>query len=351
MDRLGKILFGIDRGMRVLELGPAFSPIAPKADGWDVCTVDHLTREELVEKYRHDRSSPDVTRIEQVDVVWKGGPLEAAVPTEWHGTFDACIASHVLEHVPDPVGLLRSLERVLSSKAIVSLAIPDKRRCFDYFKALSFTGELLDAHLERLTRHRVKTVFDHAAYGTTSAGAASWDERPVTDLALFTSLQGAKNQIEGYANDTDTYLDCHAWQFTPASFELVMLELAALEVIDFSIVHSFPTEGVEFFGTLRRGRAVPPQDELERRRVELLVRTVREAGEQALLLSVGASDAPGAHAPSAREVALRARVGVLEDELHTMRTSESWRVTAPLRSFGRGVRQLRRWGARRRPYP
>ena len=40
------------------------------------------------------------------------GSLDEAVPSELHGTFDACIASHVFEHIPDPIGLLGSLEFV-----------------------------------------------------------------------------------------------------------------------------------------------------------------------------------------------------------------------------------------------
>ena len=47
MERSAKVLIGIDRGMRVFELGPSFSPVASK-DGRDVCTVDHPSREELV---------------------------------------------------------------------------------------------------------------------------------------------------------------------------------------------------------------------------------------------------------------------------------------------------------------
>ncbi len=60
-----------------------------------------------------------------------------------------------------------------------------------------------------------------------------------------------------------------------------MLELAALETIDLVIDRTFPTEGTEFYVTLRRGRRVPADDdELQALRLGLLRGTLEEVGEQ-----------------------------------------------------------------------
>ena len=139
MNRNDKVLCSIDRSMQILELGPLASPIAPKSDGWLTTVVDHASREQLIEKYRDDLNV-DTSCIVDVDIVWTDGPLEATVPRELHGTFDAFIASHVFEHIPDPIGLLRSLEQMLRPTGVVSLVIPDKRFCFDFFRPLSTTG-------------------------------------------------------------------------------------------------------------------------------------------------------------------------------------------------------------------
>jgi SAM-dependent methyltransferase len=309
MDRATKILAEIPRGTRVLELGPSFSPIAPKSEGWDSCTVDHASREALVEKYRSD-PTVDVSRIEDVDVVWDSGPLDEALPTTWRGTFDAFIGSHVLEHIPDPIGLLQSLERILKPSGVVSLVIPDKRFCFDFFKPISTTGELLAAHERRASRHSRKTLFDHVAYGVTSAGSICWGRQPVTELAFSHSLVDAKLHVETYGSNEDgPYVDSHAWHFTPSSFQLAMLELAALEAIDYSIERRFSTDGCEFYVTLRRGRQVPANpEELQSARLDLLRRTFTEVGEQIDLLA-GAAAAPptpvAAVPPTVREIALR----------------------------------------------
>src|SRR5947208_7396842 len=96
------LLRGIDKSARIIEIGPSYNPLAAKRHGWNAVYVDHATQAELVEKYRND-SAVDVNQIEQVDYVWHGGPINAAVPKELHGTFDVFIASHVIEHVPDVI--------------------------------------------------------------------------------------------------------------------------------------------------------------------------------------------------------------------------------------------------------
>ena len=111
MSRSEKLLSIVDPSMRVIELGPSHSPLAPKAEGWNVSVVDHGARDELVEKYRIH--PVDVSRIEEVDVIWTSGPLDAAFPPDALGTYDAIIASHVLEHIPDLIGAFRSFERLL----------------------------------------------------------------------------------------------------------------------------------------------------------------------------------------------------------------------------------------------
>jgi hypothetical protein len=78
------------------------------------------------------------------------------------------------------------------------------------------------------------------------------------------------------------YVDCHGWQFTPASFELIITELTALSIIDFEIEKIFPSEGCEFIALLRKSQG-PQMDsaELASKRLGLLHRIVEELGVQA----------------------------------------------------------------------
>ena len=219
------------------------------------------------------------SRIEEVDVVWAGGLLHESVPSVEHGTFDACIASHVLEHVPDPVALFQSLDRLLKDDGRVSLAIPDKRRCFDFFKPLTSTGDLLEAHHRRQSRHSLRHLFEQTAYSVSSAGRICWERGPVPDVEFLLPLDAAKEAYETYGRADDVYIDCHAWYFTPSSFELAMLELLALGVLPFSITQRPPPEGCEFYVTLERASAAVDGD-LSARRLELMIQTLVEQQEQ-----------------------------------------------------------------------
>jgi SAM-dependent methyltransferase len=197
------------------------------------------------------------------------------------GTFDACVASHVIEHIPDLIGFFRGACNLLTPNGVVSLAIPDKRYCFDWFRPHSTTGQLLEAHRNADFRHRPAALFDQSAYASTNDGTIGWTQAPLGAMKLMTptliSAYGFFN-----SQPSDDYVDCHGWQFTPASFELIVLELAAVGVIDFEIETAFPSEGCEFIVQMRKVQKLSLSgDRLEAKRLELLHRIVEELGVQA----------------------------------------------------------------------
>jgi SAM-dependent methyltransferase len=278
MDRLEKLLFGIERSARILEVGPSHNPVAPKAAGWHSFVLDHATQDGLKEKYRDHYVRNE--RIEPVDFVWTGGPIHDVVPAGQHGTFDVCIASHVLEHLPDPIGFFRSLRRLLTTDGVVSLAIPDKRFCFDYFRPLTLSPAWIDAFERKSTRHSPRTVFESAAYQMNNGDHYAWGQFDKLQIHLRGELEPAKKGADSAGqSDSEPYVDCHAWCFTPSSFELLILELGALGLIGFRIAKLFPTDGCEFIVSLCKGH---PEDEvaIQPRRLELLKAMVDELGDQ-----------------------------------------------------------------------
>jgi hypothetical protein len=72
------------------------------------------------------------------------------------------------------------------------------------------------------------------------------------------------------------YRDCHAWAFTPKSFELLMLELNLLGHVDWSIRSIEQAVGVEFYVWLARKRVTMPEIEANSARLSLLTATVYE---------------------------------------------------------------------------
>jgi SAM-dependent methyltransferase len=286
LSRTRKALAFIDRSKRVLEVGPAFSPIAPKAAGWNTFVVDRMSQDELRAEYSH--GGLPVQDIEPVDLVWRDESLDAAVPQSLHGTFDACIASHALEHIPDPIGLLLSFDKLLSDRGVVSLILPDKRFCADFFRPLTNSGAWIEAHDRRASRHSPRTLFEYHAYGVRSRGRFSWGQERPTDMAPFTTLQDASTTSEAAAKGP--YVDAHAWCLTPASFQLLILELGALRKIPFAVRKVFPTLGCEFFVTLDRSVPDLKHADLERQRQVLMIATVRELAAQAKYLDNTAVD-------------------------------------------------------------
>jgi SAM-dependent methyltransferase len=270
MTRAEKILSRIDKKGLGLEIGPSYSPIAPKSDGFHVHVIDHLDRAQLVEKYKSDpRVRPD--SIEEVDFVWHGEPY-AALTGRPKG-YDWIIASHVIEHAPDLVGFLNNCDRVLKDTGVLSLAIPDLRYCFDHFRPPAGLARVIDAHYSQHTRHTPGTAAEATLNYVSSRGHTSWSARAVPDeYRLMSSLEETKTAIEKMVQP-GAYDDFHAWCFTPHSFRLLVHNLHALGYIALKETAFFPTAGCEFFITLgRNGQGAGLS------RLELMIQAQSELG-------------------------------------------------------------------------
>jgi hypothetical protein len=123
-------------------------------------------------------------------------------------------------------------------------------------------------------------------YSVRNGSQHAWGQQPPTEFTFLTSLAHAKAAFDGHNESNEApYIDFHAWHFTPASFELIILELGVLNVIDFYIAQRFATEGCEFFAVLRRGRQhFASEEALQARRRALLKGTLMDAREQIAFL-------------------------------------------------------------------
>lgn len=275
------LLFGIEKSHRILEIGPSYNPKVPKREGWNSYSLDHMTKEELIRKY--EGHNQPVHRIEDVDFIWQGGAIEDAVPRDLWGTFDACIASHVIEHIPNPIGFYRSIDRLLVPDGVLALAVPDKRWMFDFFKQLSTTAQFLDADCQNRTRHTRATAYENLALNASVHGQIVWDSQADLGSIDFMENHNPKNAfaIYGEIDDTETspYVDFHGWTYTPSSFELIVMELNLIEKIPFRISALTGPFGCEFYVQLRRGRVT--DEDMRSRRSYLYKKMILELGEQA----------------------------------------------------------------------
>ncbi len=239
----------IDKGGVGLEIGPSHNPIAPKSSGLNVEVVDHLTAEELREKYKHH--GVNIDNIETVDFVWRGEPLVELIGMA--EKYDFIIASHVIEHIPDPISFLQNCEKLLKPNGVLFLVIPDKRYCFDYFQPLSLTGSFLDAYLEKRIRPSSGQIFDHYSNASIRRGQIAWsnmDELPEAD-EIAHQLSDAITFYEK-SRSTESYMDVHCWRFTPDSYALVMEDLTRIGLTNLKINYLSMTNGCEFYASLKK---------------------------------------------------------------------------------------------------
>ncbi len=257
MDRKQKALCGITKSMRGLEIGPSYQPVAAKREGWNVQIVDHIDRESLRKKYGD--CSVDVDAIEEVDFICPDNDFLSAVPKEAHGTYDYIVSAHMIEHTPDLIQYLSQMEELLAPNGILSLIVPDKLYCFDFFRPLSTTADVLYANYQKRQRHSIRTAFEMEAYYTRRYGRDIWGESS-HDMEGFVLPHTVARAYQAFSNLSDAptgeYRDFHCWKFTPASFRLILLELQLLEKTGFSVIKSFPTQHGEF--VLQLGRCVAP---------------------------------------------------------------------------------------------
>jgi hypothetical protein len=326
-SRVEVLRAGISKTDKIIEIGPSFSPLTPKSEGWHSYAVDHADRDGLISKYSRD-PSVNVAKIEPVDFVWTSGPLSNSVPVEHHGTFDVFLASHVLEHIPDLVELFRSAEVLCRPNAKMVLALPDKRVCFDFFRSLSTTGEVLAAYWERRSRHSAKTLWDHFANSAMKHGGPGWSRADQAPLTLTYSFDDA--HASALKSESGEYLDAHAWTFVPASFSLIMLELFHLGLTDWLVERSQAADYTEFYIWLRRSAqtrsAQTAQFNLVAERTRLLNEIMLELDDQGRQLA-------GRHSVDASGSLDRAQaeLAATRNMLDSIRSSRAWRVRSALR--------------------
>lgn len=257
----------IAKSERGIELGASYAPILPKAEGYRVLVIDHADQEQLRTKYRPH--GVDVSRIEPVDAIDDGSEF-GELSDDGEG-FDYILASHVFEHLPDPIHFLQRCERALKETGKLILLVPDRRFCFDYLRPVSTAGHMLRAFLAGQQRHDAGALYDHYALNAKRNGVQVWAEAEGGTFAF------AGTPAEGYAlavQDPGDYVDCHAWVFTPSSFRLILSDLRSLGLVTMGESFFHRSIGCEFMVVLSRSARAETPD-----RATLARQAILEAAE------------------------------------------------------------------------
>jgi SAM-dependent methyltransferase len=252
------VLRDLDLSRPGLEIGPGPFPLAPKREGYRVHTLDVKSEAELREGARLTGADPDL--VEPIDFVWQGEPYAELVGQK--GGYDWVIASHVVEHTPDLIAFLNNCADLLSPEGILSLVVPDKRYCFDYFRPLASLGQVVNAYYDKRVRPGPGTVLEHHLYHALLDEKGTWAAGQKGDYRL---VQGSntptKENLEAMYGDA--YHDSHVWTFTPSSFRLIIQELHLMGFTTLREASFTPSSYFEFFVTLSREGAGSGMSRLE----------------------------------------------------------------------------------------
>jgi len=176
--------------------------------------LDHCDKNALIEKYRPH--GINVENIEEVDFVWDGRPYAELVGRRH--AYDWIIGSHVLEHTTDLVGFLNDCDSLLKKEGVLSLAVPDKRYCFDHFRPLSSIGRVIDAARNPQKIHSAGTVAEYFLSVVSRGGRIAWDTSGKGEFEFVHSFEQAKQAIRN-VSERGYYLDVHEWYFTQLRFD------------------------------------------------------------------------------------------------------------------------------------
>lgn len=284
MDRMARILRGLDKTMLGLEIAPWFAPIAPKSTGYNVRVLDVFDRPTLLARAKLDPDlvNRDMSLVEEVDFVGSATEIGAIIPEKDLGTFDYIVSSHNFEHLANPIKFLQGCAKVLKPGGLLSIVVPDRRGCFDYFRPNTQLGDWLDAYATNRDRPLPRQVFDlksNLSYfqdGPRKLGAFSVGE-------TRSSVMLSGNLTEAYKKYyldplEDGYHDAHCTVMTPASLEMLLTETQYLGFVDFTIEEVSATVGCEIFVRLRFGQSgqKPTEEEFHKQRQALQHRVLQD---------------------------------------------------------------------------
>ncbi len=263
MDRHEALLEFVCKKQRGIEIGPYFTPLTPKSEGWNVLALDIFSAAILRKRANEDPNIPSeaIQRIEEVDLLGSATQMGELVAERGEsGQLDFILSSHNFEHLPNPIKFLRDCSIVLHAGGIVSMAIPDKRACFDYFRPLSTLSGILEAYAENRDRPTRAQLLEAETLQAEYIG----DNVKLTSFELGldpNKIVPKQNVVEAHTEwkarcvvPKEEYEDCHCWVFTPCSFLLLLLDLRFLGYVDLELVRIHETRGNEFIVHLRNTR-------------------------------------------------------------------------------------------------
>ena len=237
--------------MSILEIGPFNNP---SFTGENVKYFDVNDRESLI-KRAQKLSFPTNNIPLKIDFVSENGDITIIKDIK----FDVIYSSHNIEHLLDVVEHLNQVYELLNSGGFYMLVIPDKRYCFDHFKAETSIPDVLFANYMKIKRHSLKTHLHHCegSMNVHNNPANHWANNHGQDIFKDDRLvECYRQQLNEYLENDNLDPYQHKWQFTPTNFVYIINTLARLGLIKFKIEKIYCTalNTLEFYVVLKKSK-------------------------------------------------------------------------------------------------
>jgi len=229
-----------------LDLGPGHVPFPLPYPG---------TRAFLVDRWTPEQNRRLFPEPEMRDAVFPEPDVICDLATSSLDMFssasmDFVVASHIIEHMPNPLGLLEGVHRVLRGGGVLVLLVPDRRRTFD--------------------RNRLPTPLDHVV-ADYERGEKHVDEEHVADsIAHLYDVEALSRSDREriFAEELARSPHVHCW--TPGEFnEVLAYAISPLgqhwELVEVLASDDWVPAGVEFGYVMRKSTADLSSDELKAR--------------------------------------------------------------------------------------
>ncbi|SFM96600.1 Methyltransferase domain-containing protein [Pleomorphomonas diazotrophica] len=247
MDQVGRELNAYEKrfidfnvtGMG-LEIAPYFNPFFSK-EKHNVLYTDYISNEEIKSKASTNPSAINSTPPD-IDFVWTPGVLlRQCAPA--YIVFDYAVASHVMEHVPNPIRWLNEILQVLKIGGRLRLILPDRRESNDYFRAETTTAELLSWWVRDLSIPSPEQIADFMLFGM---GDGIYDGfrdgvpvRPNKQYSVSDAISMMRHTVA-----TGQYIDVHCSVWSRDGFIKTIAEVTSIGLLNIEIVpiSDSPTE-------------------------------------------------------------------------------------------------------------
>ena len=132
-----KLLSGAFINGKGIEIGALHNPLSVDS-GVEVKYLDHLGKTDLYDHYPELREH----ELVEVDIIDNGETLKNVADESQ----DFIIANHFIEHCEDPILALKNIFRVLKTRGVLYMAVPDKRFTFDIDREETSMSHLWEDH-------------------------------------------------------------------------------------------------------------------------------------------------------------------------------------------------------------